>query len=169
MYWSVVIAKPGNENRAIINLERQGFVPYLPKYMSRVGKEIKIKVLFPRYFFVQIEQQWHRINSTFGVSRIMIGQDSKPVIVSDKIIEDLKMREDKAGLITLPEPTKFQKGQQVRVATGPLEGYTGLYDGMRPNDRVRVLIEMLGQQVHIELSEKDLAPVVTSIEDEKIK
>lgn len=168
MFWAVAISKPGNENRAIVNLKRQGYDYYLPKYLSRIGKETKIKILFPRYIFVQIEQQWHQINSTFGISRLILGNDGKPAIVHDKIISDLKMREDKTGLISLPETSKFQKGQGVRVVTGPFDGYSGLYDGMRPNDRVRVLIEMLGQTVQIELAEKDLAPVVIS-EGEKLK
>jgi transcriptional antiterminator RfaH len=129
--------------------------------MSRLGKDIKVKILFPRYIFVSIEQQWHQINSTYGISRIMLGNEGKPVVVADKIIEDLKMREDKAGLITLPEAPKFQKGDKVKIVKGALMGYDAIFDGMKPNDRVRVLIEMLGQPVHVELDEGDLVTVVS--------
>lgn len=159
MFWAVVISKPGNENRAVINLQRQGYIPYLPKYLSRVGKDIKVKILFPRYLFVQIDKQWHSINSTFGVSKVMLGNDGKPAMVSDKVISDLKMREDNKGLISLPEPPKFRHGDKVAVVKGPLQGYNGLFDGMRPNERVRVLIEMLGQTVPVEVDEKDLTAV----------
>lgn len=161
MYWSIAICKPANENRAVLNLERQGFISYLPKYMSRVGKDVKVKILFPRYLFVQIEQQWHSINSTFGVSRIMLSQDSKPVVVSDKIISDLKMREDKSGLIALPETPKFRLGEKVRVVKGALMGYDAIFDGMKPHDRVRVLVELLGQTIPAELDEGDLAAVAS--------
>jgi transcriptional antiterminator RfaH len=159
MFWAVAITKPANENRAIVNLDRQGYITYLPKYMSRIGSITKIKILFPRYLFVQIDQQWHSINSTFGVSRVILGRDNRPAIVSDRIISDLKMREDSKGLISLPQPSKFRPGEKVRVVNGPMSGYDAIYDGMRPNDRVRILIELLGQQAIVELDEKDLAAV----------
>ncbi len=159
-HWAVAITKPNNENRAEINLERQGFVSYLPKYLSKVGKELKVKILFPRYIFIVIEDQWHRINSTFGVSRLLLNNEGKPAVVSNKIIDNLKLKEDQKGLISLPDPPKFSQGQPVRVANGSFSGYRALYDGMRPNDRARVLIEMLGQQVSIELDERDLVLAV---------
>lgn len=166
MFWAVAVSKPGNENRAVLNLDRQGYISYLPKYVSRIGKTVKIRILFPRYIFVQITGQWHSINSTFGVSRVILGHDGKPAVVPDKIIADLQMREDSKGLISLPQPPKYGYGEKVRVVKGALEGYTGLFDGMRPNERVRVLIEMLGQVVPAELHEGDLAPAVVSSEKE---
>ena len=166
MFWSVAITKPGSENRAVLNLERQGYVTYLPKYTSLAGGKAKIKMLFPRYLFIKIENQWHSINSTFGVSRIILGYDGKPSVVPDKIISDLKMREDSKGLILLPVAPKFCQGERVRVVKGALEGYIGLFDGMRPNDRVRILIDMLGQTVPTELDEGDLASAVVSSREE---
>jgi len=163
MFWSVAITKPNNENRAEVNLVRQGYLTYLPKYLSKVGKEIKVKILFPRYIFVRIEDQWHRINNTFGISRVLLNNESKPAVVSDKIIDNLKLKEDNKGLISLPEPPKFKQGESVRVANGSFSGYRALYDGMRPNERARVLIEMLGQQVSIELDERDLVSAVAMV------
>src|SRR5882672_11741619 len=162
-HWTVAITKPNNENRAEINLVRQGFISYLPKYLSKVGKEIKVKILFPRYIFVRIEDQWHRINNTFGISRVLLNNESKPAVVSDKIIDNLKLKEDNKGLISLPEPPKFKQGESVRVANGSFSGYRALFDGMRPNERARVLIEMLGQQVSIELDERDLVSAVAMV------
>ncbi len=156
MFWSVAITKPNNENRAEVNLVRQGYLTYLPKYLSKIGKEIKVKILFPRYIFVRIEGQWHRINSTFGISRILLNNESRPAIVPDKIIENLKRKEDNKGLISLPDPPKFRQGEKVRVVNHSFDGYDAIYDGMRPNERARVLIKMLGQQVQVELDEKDL-------------
>jgi transcription elongation factor/antiterminator RfaH len=160
-YWSVAVTKPSGENRASLNLTRQGYLSYLPKYLSRVGKEIKVKILFPRYIFVLIESQWHTINSTFGVSRLILNNESKPAIVQDRIIDDLKMKENDQGFISLPEPPKFSRGENVRVVNGSFVGYSGLYDGMRDRERARILINLLGQQVRVELDEKDLASVVT--------
>jgi len=161
-HWTVAITKPNNENRAEVNLARQGYLTYLPKYLSKIGKEIKVKILFPRYIFVRVEDQWHRINSTFGVSRILLNNESRPAIVPDKIIDNLKLKEDQRGLISLPEPPKFKLGEKVRVVNQSFDGYDAIYDGMRPNERARVLIKMLGQQVQVELDEKDLVPMAVA-------
>jgi len=161
-YWTVAITKPNNENRAELNLARQGFIIYLPKYLSKIGKEVKVKILFPRYIFVRIENQWHRINSTFGVSRLLLNNESKPAVVSDKIIDNLRLKEDNKGLISLPDPPKFRQGEKVRVVNPSFEGYDAIYDGMRPNERARILIKMLGQQVQVELDEKDLIPMAVA-------
>lgn len=160
MPWSVAMTKSSSENLAKHHLERQGFITYLPRYMSRVGKEIKVKVLFPRYIFVFIEMQWHCIHGTRGVTRLLM-RESTPAVVPDRIINDLKTKESN-GLILLPAPPKFQLGEKVRVANGSLSGYFGIYDGMRSSERARILIELLGQVVPVVLDENDLAAVAVN-------
>lgn len=165
-YWGVAMCKANSEGLAQYHLGRQGYETYLPKFSSKVGKEIKIKALFPRYIFVRIELQWHSINGTRGITKLLM-RESTPAVLPDKIIENLKMREDPKGLISLPDPPKFRPGERVRVVNPSLEGYIAVYEGMRPNERARVLLELLGQVVPVELDEKDLVPVVTSIEGSK--
>lgn len=164
-YWAVAMTKSCSENITQFNLNRQEFETYLPKYLIKVGKEFKIKILFPRYIFVKIKLQWHSINGTRGIIRLIMNE-TKPAQISERIIHDLKSREDSKGMIVLPSAPKFTSGQAVRVVKGPLEGYIGLYEGMRPNERIRVLIQMLGQTVPIELDEKDLMAVASP--DEKV-
>jgi len=45
----------------------------------------------------------------------------------------------------LPEKRGLQPGDRVRIVGGPLTGLTGLHDGLRGQDRVLVLLEMLGR------------------------
>jgi transcriptional antiterminator RfaH len=160
-YWAVAMTKSSSEHLAQYHLGRQGFETYLPKYLSQVGKEKKVKVLFPRYIFVRIELQWSMINGTRGVTRLIMNE-STPAAVPDKIIENLMKRQDSKGLICLPEKSRFTQGEKVRVVNKTMEGYIAIYDGMRPNERARVLLELLGQVVPVELDERDLAPVVIS-------
>lgn len=160
-YWSVAMCKSSSEHLAKYHLERQGYETYLPLFLEKKGKEIKIKVLFPRYIFVKVILQWHSINGTRGITRLLM-RESTPAVVSDKIIENLMKRHDSKGYVTLPDKPKFAQGEKVRVVNSSLNGYIAVFDGMRPNERARVLLEMLGQQVPIELDERDLAPVVTS-------
>ncbi len=161
-YWAVALCKSGSENVAVDNLQRQGFVSYIPKYLQRVGKVTKVKILFPRYIFVQIEEQWHSINSTRGVSRLILTNENKPAVIQDEVIEELKSREDSKGLIQLPSQGRFRQGENVTIANGVLEGYNGIYEGMRDADRVRVLIDLLGRKVLIEVNEQDLKTAVAS-------
>jgi transcriptional antiterminator RfaH len=156
------MTKSSSENIAAENLKRQDFNYYLPKYSSRVGKETKVKILFPRYIFVSIELQWHCVMNTKGITRLILTNENKPAKIADRIIDNFKAREDNKGLITLPSPPKFSQGEKVRVVNGPFCDRLGMYDGMRPDERARVLIELLGQSVPIELDERDLASVVTN-------
>jgi transcriptional antiterminator RfaH len=166
MFWSVALTKPQGEHTAASNLLRQGFNFYLPRYLSKLTRPPKIKVLFPRYIFIQIESQWHSINSTLGISRLLLTTDAKPAQVQDQIINDLKSREDEKGFIKLPEPRDkvkcFEKGQQVVIAGGTFQGYNALFDGLSNNGRVRVLIELLGRQVPLQIGDDGLQ-VVTAV------
>jgi transcriptional antiterminator RfaH len=158
-FWAVVHCKAGRERLAQLNLRRQHFVTYLPMFLARVGKVHQVKILFPRYIFARIENQWHGINNTFGVSRLIMTSENKPAVVQEYIIEELRAREDKKGLILLPEPQRFQQGENVKLANGPFSGYNGLYQGMKDSDRARVLIDLLGRKVQIEVNETDLSAV----------
>jgi hypothetical protein len=44
----------------------------------------------------------------------------------------------------------------VRILRGPLEGRLGLYAGMRPHERVLVLLALLGGAQRVVLAQKDV-------------
>ena len=53
-----------------------------------------------------------------------------PATVPDTVISSLKAREI-GGLIELPKPPRFRRGDHVRVLRGPFAGHVGLYAGMK--------------------------------------
>ena len=161
-FWGVAMCKANSEAIAQHHLGRQGYETYLPRFIQKIGNETKIKVLFPRYIFVRIELQWHVIRSTRGVTKLIM-REATPALLPDKIIDNLKKREDK-GFVMLEEPPKFSVGEKVRVVNSALFGYIGIYQGMKDTERARVLIEFLGQKVPVELDEKDLVCAVASNE-----
>jgi len=63
----------------------------------------------------------------------------------NRIIDDLRKRE-RDELIKLPKRPALQPGDQVRILQGPFAGQLGLYAGMRPHERVLVLLQLLGGQ-----------------------
>ena len=68
---------------------------------------------------------------------------------------------ERAGLVKLPTATQvlLKKGQQVRITGGSFAGQIGIYEGMSGKDRERVLLNLLGQAVPVDLPGKDVAPL----------
>ncbi len=155
MSWIVAMTRPQYEAIAGVNLTRQGFDYYCPKYLSKqANKPSSIKPLFPRYIFIFIDQFWSSILGTRGISKVLLNGDG-PATLDAKIISDLKSRE-KNGLVQLVPPSKFQVGDKVKVSEGPLVGHVLICESMLPHERVRVLMELLGRKVPVVLDEKVL-------------
>lgn len=157
--WIVVVTKPNCENIAAVNLERQGYKHYLPRFRHpRPNKTFLIKPLFPRYLFAFVDKFWYSIRGTRGVSHALFGE-AGPCYVPSSAIDSLKLREDKDGYYVLfnSMQERFQKGDSVVVTEGPLVGHPLVYDGMTARERVRVLASLLGGQVPVILDEKILA------------
>jgi transcriptional antiterminator RfaH len=74
-----------------------------------------------------------------------------PLPSPTEVIADLKGRET-GGLIDLPKPPKFRPGDRLRVIHGPFAGHVGLYAGMKPRERVEVLLAILGGSQRVTLA-----------------
>src|SRR5262249_1179649 len=48
-----------------------------------------------------------------------------------------------AGLIELPKPPRARPGDAVRILRGPFEGRLAVYAGMKPRQRIEVLVGLL--------------------------
>ncbi len=155
MPWIVSMTRPNYEAIASVNLTRQGFVNYVPKYQTKqANKPIAIKPLFPRYIFIFIDQFWSAILGTRGISKVLLNGDG-PATLPGSVITDLRSRE-KNGLVQLTAPPKFSIGDRCKATEGPLVGHLLIYEGMSSQDRVKVLASLLGRKVVIELPEKSL-------------
>ncbi len=153
--WYVVQSQPNAERKAIVHLERQGFSTYLPRYLKRRRHARKVEIvpapLFPRYLFVAIDltaQRWRSIFSTVGVSRLVCNGDM-PTPISDHVLETLRKREDAGGYVRLEHRPNFNAGDRIRVLDGAFADCLGLYEGMRDNDRVAILLDLLGRKVRV--------------------
>ena len=110
--------------------------------------------LFPGYAFVAIELQWHAARWSVGVLGLILAGD-RPARVPDRVIDEIRAREVR-GLVELPKAEKFKPGTPVRVLRGPLEGTLGLVAGMRPRERVLILLTLLGGQRQVELARQNI-------------
>ena len=86
--WYVVQSQPNAEAKAVLHLNRQGFVTYLPRYLKRRRHARRVEtvagITVSRYLFVGIDlnaQRWRSIFSTVGVSRLVC-QGELPMPIS---------------------------------------------------------------------------------------
>ena len=96
--WCIAQIKPNSYRSAIQNLEQQGFQTFLPKMEITQRKEnkfiVKYAYVFPGYMFVCFDPHsitWTKINSTYGVSKILTF-NKKPSEISSDLILGLKNR-----------------------------------------------------------------------------
>jgi transcriptional antiterminator RfaH len=152
-HWYVVQAQVNGEMKAARNLLRQGFDVYLPRYLKRRQHARKIdfvaKPLFPRYLFVAIDlatQRWRSILSTQGVSHLVCHGD-EPTALSGGVLDGLRAREDARGFVTIGTKPEFAYGDRVRVTSGTFANSFGLFDSAADDDRVAILLDLLGRKV----------------------
>ena len=162
--WYLVHAKPRQEDLAKANLERQGYQAYLPKLRiprHRMGRRvIRIEPMFPRYLFIRLDtatDNWAPIRSTVGVSTL-VRFGMYPSAVPDDLIEYLRSRDNAEGVQDLPLHT-FQPGEKVVIEEGPFRGYEGIYLAQSSQERVTVLLDIVGRSAKAQINIEHLGPV----------
>ena len=116
--------------------------------------------LFPNYAFVAAIERWWSANNCPGVRRLMRGNGERPTEIVDGIVDDIRRREGRDGLVKLPKARGLQPGDKVRIVRGALEGRLGvLHAGMNGHARVAVLLTMLGSERRVLLPRTDVKPI----------
>jgi transcriptional antiterminator RfaH len=163
LHWYVVQTQVNGEAKAAINLQRQGFEIYLPRYLKRRRHARKVdiaaKPLFPRYMFVAIDmgsQRWRSIQSTFGVARLVCHGD-EPARVPAGIVNAIRAREDEKGFVRIEDKPAFARGDKVRILGGAFTDAAGFFEGLADHDRVSILLDMLGRKVRVLLGVESVA------------
>jgi transcriptional antiterminator RfaH len=153
--WYVVHCKYFNEARAATALaELLGVETYLPEVRRRFRGKLQRAPFFPGYLFVRTDLgkvALSRINATPGVLRL-VSFDHQPQPLPAAVVDWIRERLDRLNAHGGIAPHDFQPGDIVRLKRGPLQGLEALFVGpMKPTDRVRVLIDFMGQQREAEL------------------
>ena len=157
-HWCCAQLDQRRERLALYCLDLAGFRTYVPRIR---GPRKTSLPLFPSYVFILVELQWWQARWAVGVRRLIQNGSAEPAHVPDHIIEELRSREGRDGLIVLPAPRlkggqQFQPGDKVRVTSGPLTGLQGLTEGMKGPARIAVLLELLGSTRPIEMAASDV-------------
>jgi transcriptional antiterminator RfaH len=161
MYWCCAQTEPKREAAATHFLGLAGYEVYCPRLRlirPRRGRKVESRpALFPSYLFVLITAGWWNARWCPGIVKLLANGDAL-MVVPDGLIEEIKSRE-RGGLIELPRRDGLRPGEQVRVLQGPFAGHLGLYQGMRPHERVLVLLAVLGGQSRVELAKNAVEAV----------
>jgi len=153
--WYLAQLRPNQAGRARANLERQGypcFAPQRPVTRRRRGRLVAgLGPLFPGYLFLRVgpEQEWRPVNSTYGVVRLVMRRTDTPQPVPGPLMAELFARTDAEGVLAPPED--LAPGETVRIAAGPMAGFTARVATLDDAGRVGLLLEMMGQAVRAEL------------------
>jgi len=152
--WFVIQFKPNSHYQATKNLNLQGFNTFLPLHEITTRKASRFvkstKPLFPGYMFVSFdkaENKWHKIKSTYGVSRLITFNSSLKSIPST-FIDNLMKRYDSSGKL-LPI-VKMKKGDKVEILEGPFANFIATIEEYESEQRIWVLMDLMGRKTKIQ-------------------
>lgn len=148
--WYLVATKPKQDSIAEHNLIQQGYEVYRPEITrtkTQRGKAIRVvESLFPRYLFIQLcdqTQNWSPIRSTKGVLQL-VRFGAKPAKVDQSIIDEIKQRV--AILTNQQSESGFEKGQLLRIESGPMAGLEAIFEKADGEERIIAFMNLMGQQ-----------------------
>jgi transcriptional antiterminator RfaH len=155
--WYAVHTHPREEFKALSHLQRQEYQVYLPRYAKNIRHARKservIRPFFPRYLFLHLNlatEGWRSIRSTIGVSDIVCFGD-QPAPLPAGVIEVIQSREDADGFVQFVRQNSLKRGDSVVVLSGPFARQFGRCDGVSDNERVAILLDLLGRKVRVML------------------
>jgi transcriptional antiterminator RfaH len=155
--WYALYTKSREEVWARTNLEERGLEVYLPRYLKRRRHARKVDMvktpLFPRYIFVRADVtvgERPAMAYAPGVEYVL-SFGSSLATVDDRLIEEIRRREDENGLVTMGMNPAFKPGQKVRVAEGAFSDHVGLFETASDDQRVFVLLNLMGGSVRVRL------------------
>jgi transcriptional antiterminator RfaH len=145
--WYCAMVKHQQEAVAEVNLERQGFTAFFPRYLSRcnerTGKPYKepiVRYAFPGYGFVRFDKEadpWRKIWSTNGIKQLMSWSVMQPAKVPTRIIRELQA-------MYAPDSV-YEPGMLLKVTKGKYAGEIGFCE-WADDDRVQLLLTVLDKK-----------------------
>jgi transcriptional antiterminator RfaH len=158
--WFILQFKANSHHIAVKNLHQQKFETFLPLCDTTIRRNSRFiqrsKPLFPGYMFIafyRAETHWHKINNTYGVSRLVTfnsNLSSVPTIFIDNLI----MRCDVSGKL-LPIK-KLKKGDRVNILEGPFADFIATVETYETEQRIWILMELLGRKTKIQTTSNTL-------------
>lgn len=143
---------------------------YAPKLLRRRGAENLSAPLFPGYIFINVEMSAvgpGQINTTPGVLKLL-EISGTPQKLAPGTVEAIQERIELLNSGKQPL-RKFKTGEPVRLSDGPFKGLEAIFLGpVSSHERVRILLEFLGQPREIQIEQNLLEPAPNAITADEI-
>jgi len=157
--WFAIYVKSRSEKKVALALEQQGITFYLPllrvlKQWSDRKKWVE-EPLFKSYVFVNIdEKQYFEVLQVHGVVRY-ITFERRAVPIREPQIEAIKY------FLNEKEPEfdaeqKWEKGQQVEVISGSMNGLVGQLVDVKGKHKVSITIDAINRTLLIQIPKTKL-------------
>ena len=158
--WFILQFKPNSHHLATKNLTQQGFEVFLPLHDTTSRKLSRFintsKPLFPGYMFIRFdraESKWHKINNTYGVSRL-ITFNSLLKSIPTKFVDSLMKRYDSSGKLIPIQ--KLKEGDRVKILKGPFADFIASVENYESEQRIWVLMDLMGRTTKIQIPSEAL-------------
>ncbi len=168
--WYVVHSYSGMENKVKKNIEHRaesmGMTDQILEVVVPTETEIEIRNgvrreverrVFPGYILVHMimtEDSWYVVRNSPGVTGF-VGMGNKPTPLSQEEVDKIMKRiESDAPRIKV----SFQRGEHVRILSGPFAEFTGVVDDIFPDKgKARVLVSFFNRETPVEVDFVQLA------------
>jgi transcriptional antiterminator RfaH len=160
--WFILQFKANLHHQAKNNLNQQGFETFLPLHDITSRKASRFnnttQPLFPGYMFISFDKtntKWRKINNTYGVVRL-ITFNSIPKSIPTMFVDNLMKRYDLSGKL-LPVQ-KLNKGEKIKILTGPFASFIATIEDYETDQRVYVLLDLMGRKIKTQTQANALQP-----------
>lgn len=184
--WYAVQTRPRKESAVEAALDGEGVTVLLPRFVFQVGPGARgsrkrrrgrprkdtaprdrVEPMFPGYLFVQLapseQEKWQAVRRNPWVVRIL-GTGEEPVPVPDEAIDIILEKSFGSGIVVFrdgrPAWRDLEAGTRVEITQEPFRGLVGILE--KPTSgrrRVRVLLQLMGHEVPVEVDAGSLRPV----------
>lgn len=156
--WYALRTKPHKEQLVWHLVQGLGLEAYYPQLRANPvnPRARKSKPYFPGYVLVNADLEVTGLNTFQYMPHAMgvVCFGGEPGVIPEAAIVSLRRHITQLGSSGIEPAMQFQRGDQVRINDGPLEGYRAIFDHRLPGkQRVKVLLELMGERsLPVELS-----------------
>ena len=179
--WYCARTYPNKEFESKRQLERQGFVTFLPCYLFKTkSHHIRVRFLFKSYIFVALDDPsfWPQVHRTIGIHEMLTYAPEQPkaddqpwylmpsligsAAIADLHIQALSLDEIRKGGIPHPPKQIISEGCYVRVLSGFFKDEDYAQKALvhwSEADRAGLIMKIFNRDVVVEFYHKDLEMV----------
>ncbi len=163
--WHLLLCKPNQNHIAFRSLKKLNFDLFMPhhrvKRLIRGQAASELRPVFGGYLFLAADPsrpRWHQVKAAPGISQIIGFGQSGPAIVHPDVVAGLMYHTDQNGVLR-KHADDFAVGDKIRIISGPFADFITSVEKIAPDDRLNVLLELLGRRTSMLIDKRDCKSV----------